>query len=258
MATRELHSLRFEYDEYVQREIEDYKDSIPRSVILSIGDEAVANLRAREQLEIDEMVLWAEVDSIIRKRLRIPEFSAWKRRRLRKLEKYRSAKNLGFPDDAQLVREIPAGSDAHVLVAGRDVERPALYFAAHGCQVTALENEADMVDRVMTTAVEVGLSARVNGCVSTLDNWAPDGPLAAVVCTSQAFDGLSDADRSRVLKLLQGATRDGGVHLVRTIVAGQTAVSLRELRSMYRGWEISVEHDPEAGQTFYARKSLPS
>ena len=34
-------SLRHEYDIYVEREIEDYKDSIPRSKLLGIGDEAV-------------------------------------------------------------------------------------------------------------------------------------------------------------------------------------------------------------------------
>jgi hypothetical protein len=40
-------SLKHEYELYVEREIEDYKDSIPRSAILKIGDEAVARSRRK-------------------------------------------------------------------------------------------------------------------------------------------------------------------------------------------------------------------
>ena len=70
-------SLKYEYELYVEREIEDYKDSIPRSAILSIGDEAVSRLRAQEQVAFDELVLWDEVDRIITSRLRIPAYSTW-------------------------------------------------------------------------------------------------------------------------------------------------------------------------------------
>src|SRR6185436_16070319 len=34
-------SLRYEYELYVEREIEDYKDSISRNALLSIGDDAI-------------------------------------------------------------------------------------------------------------------------------------------------------------------------------------------------------------------------
>ena len=72
MSHLQHRSLKYEYELYVEREIEDYKDSIPRSAILSIGDEAVSRLRAQEQVAFDELVLWAEVDRIITSRLRIP------------------------------------------------------------------------------------------------------------------------------------------------------------------------------------------
>ena len=85
MSHQQHRSLKYEYELYVEREIEDYKDSIPRSAILSIGDEAVAKLRAQEQVAFDELVLWAEVDRIITSRLRIPNYAAWKRRRLKRL-----------------------------------------------------------------------------------------------------------------------------------------------------------------------------
>ena len=47
MALHTQRSLKHEYELYVEREIEEYKDSIPRSAILSIGDEAVSRLRAQ-------------------------------------------------------------------------------------------------------------------------------------------------------------------------------------------------------------------
>jgi len=76
-------SLRHEYELYVEREIEAYKESVPRSVLLSIGDEAVRSLAAEAQFALTELLLWEEVDRIIRLRLGIPSFQAWRRRRLR-------------------------------------------------------------------------------------------------------------------------------------------------------------------------------
>ncbi|MEN9816324.1 MAG: hypothetical protein RLZ32_204, partial [Gemmatimonadota bacterium] len=43
-------SLQHEYELFVQREIEDYKDSISRTVLLKIGDEAVAALQGADQI----------------------------------------------------------------------------------------------------------------------------------------------------------------------------------------------------------------
>jgi hypothetical protein len=37
-----------------------------------------------------------------------------------------------------------------------------------------------------------------------------------------------------VIEVLKSATLDGGVHLVETIVAGQTALTIDELRAQYR------------------------
>jgi hypothetical protein len=91
----------------------------------------------------------------------------------------------------------------------------------------------------------------VRGCVTDIGHWTPDVPLNAFVCTPAAFDGLSAAERRRVIELLKSATADGGVHLVETILAGQEA----ELRDRYVGWEITVERDPAAmSRAFVARK----
>jgi hypothetical protein len=247
-------SLHHEYELYVEREIEDYKDSISRTVLLSIGDEAIARMRDQEQTGFTELLLWQEVDRIIRERKRVPKFETWRRRRLRLLREFRRPEHWGWLPDAPVVRAIEPAANARVLVAGSNVEESTLYFAAHGCVVTAVEQEPDIVERVVAAAERVGLTARVQGRVGALDGWAPDGPLTAVVCSPTAFGGLSAEARARVIEVLQTATLDGGVHLVQTIAAGQNALTIDELRSKYRGWSVSVERDDAAGRTFLARK----
>lgn len=255
MPHQQHRSLKYEYELYVEREIEDYKDSIPRSAILSIGDEAVARLRAQEQTAFDELVLWGEVDRIITSRLRIPSYGTWKRRRLKLLAEYRRPEHWGMQPDAPLVRAISAGAEAHVLVTGPRVSESTLYLAANGCTVTAVGDAPDVVERVLIAAEAVGLARQVNAFVSPLSEWSPNGPLTAVVVSPAAFAGLSDSARARVIEVLQSATLDGGVHLVETIVAGQTALTIDELRSQYRGWSISVEREDSTSPTFFARKS---
>ena len=256
MPHQQHRSLKHEYELYVEREIEDYKDSIPRSAILSIGDEAVGVLRAQEQVAFNELVICDEVDRIIRRRLRVPTYATWKRRRLKLLAKYRRPEHWGFNPDAPLVRAIPAGSESRVLVTGTHVSDSALYLAANGCTVTAVGDAPDVIERVMSAAEAVGLAGQVTGFASPLTEWAPDGPLTAVVVSRAAFDGLSVADRARVIEILKRATLDGGVHLVETIVAGHAALSIDELRSQYRGWSISVEPGESAAPTFLARKAV--
>lgn len=247
-------SLKHEYELYVEREIEQYKDSLPRNALLSIGDEAVAALRSQSQFVLTELVLWEEVDRIIMRRLRIPTYPTWRRRCFRMLEQYRRPEHWGLRPESALVRTIQPESDAHVLVAGEAAERAALYLAARGCDVTAVELSADVLERVLIAAGAAGLTERVRGCATDISHWTPDGPLNAVVCTPAAFAGLTPAERKQVIELLQHATTDGGVHLVETLVAGQEAMSLAELHDRYAGWEISIERDGALSKSFVARK----
>src|SRR3569833_4548086 len=80
-SSRLTRSLRHEYELFVEQEIENYKESVPRSVLLSIGDEAVASLSAQPQFALTELVLVDQVDRIIFKRLRLPAYNTWRRRR---------------------------------------------------------------------------------------------------------------------------------------------------------------------------------
>ena len=77
-------SLKHEYDLYIENEIEAYKESISRTVLLKIGDEAVASLQSGMQFSMNELLLVVEVDKIIRKRLRLPSYSTWRKHELKR------------------------------------------------------------------------------------------------------------------------------------------------------------------------------
>ena len=137
-SPRLTRSLRHEYELFVEQEIENYKESVPRSVLLSIGDEAVASLSAEPQFALTELVLCEEVDRIIVKRLRLPAYDSWRRRRLKLIEELRRPEHWGLRPDDVLVRALAPSTEGRVLVAGAPDEVSALYLAANGCEVTTL------------------------------------------------------------------------------------------------------------------------
>ena len=258
MGHRPSRSLQHEYELYIEREIENYKESIPRSALLKIGDEAVAALAEHSQLALTELLLWEEVDRIIRARLRLPTYRTWRRRRLKELEEMRRPERWGLSADHAIVREVAPAPEARVLVAGSAAGESALFLAANGCDVTAVNDEADEIQRVLEAAEAVGLGDRVAASVGGLRSWTPREPLFAVVCSSDALTTLTPVERERVIEVLKSATRDGGVHLVESIAAGSGGAvlpSLDELRASYAGWAVTVERSG-IGETFLARKEL--
>lgn len=247
-------SLKHEYALYLEREIENYKESVSRTVLLSIGDDAVRALASQQQFALTELLLCDEVDKIIFRRLRLPAYVTWRRRRVRLLNELRRPEHWGLSADDAVVRAVQLAGDTRVLVAGTHVETPALYLAANGCDVVALA-EPEAVQRVLVAAEEAGLGERVHASAVALDSWTPDAPLTAVIYSPAAFRGLSITERTRVIQVLQRATADGGVHLVQTIAAGKrTPVSMQELRRRYRGWAVTVEDGKPS--TFLARKAI--
>src|SRR5918999_2047439 len=121
MAQR-LQSLQHEYTLFVEQEIEHYKESVSRGVLLGIGDEAVLALASQQQLALTELILCDEVDRIIRARLRIPGYQTWRRRRLRAIKDFSRPERWGLSPNEPLVRAVPITSDGHVLVAGTAAE----------------------------------------------------------------------------------------------------------------------------------------
>jgi hypothetical protein len=255
MATRAARSLKHEYALFFEQEIENYKESIPRSAILSIGDEAAVRLAGQQQFALTELLMCAEVDRIIAGRLRLPSYATWRMKRLKVHKELRRPEHWGLSSTDALVRTISTpelGAASHVLIAGESATRSALFLAANGCDVTTLDSELETVQRVLEAAVLAGIAERLHPVPADLSQWTPEGPLHAVVCSHAALRALSPRERARVIAVLQTATMDGGVHLVETIVAGSGAID--ELRATYRGWHVSVERGNGDMQVFLARK----
>lgn len=251
-------SLKHEYDLLVENDIDAYKDSISRTALLKIGDEAVSSLHSQTQFAMNELLLCDEVDRIIRKRLRIPSYSTWRKKelkRLKELEEFRRPERWGVSADSALAREFHLPAESRVLVAGASVANAARYLAAQGCSVMAIDGASSAVESSLNEEESALLGGRIETLPVGLKEWAPDQPLNAVVCTPAAFAGLSLAERHRVIEVLQSATRDGGVHLVDTIIASRGEPSLSELRKSYKGWTISVLDDGSTSRSFLARKA---
>lgn len=256
---RPTRSLKHEYELFVEQEIENYKESVPRSVLLAIGDEAVAALSAAPQFALTELLLCDEVDRIIFKRLRLPSYETWRRRRLKLIEELRRPEHWGLRPDDVLVRALPPSTEGRVLVAGASDEVSALYLAANGCEVTTLAVEEDALERVMQAAIGAGLASRVHAQLGDLSSWtpAPHLPLDAVIVNPAALSNLSPIERARIIEALQSVTMAGGVHLLQTVAGASKvsgAISVEELRSRYRGWTVSVERADDQTKTFVARK----
>ncbi|MFN2567409.1 MAG: hypothetical protein ABR499_20630 [Gemmatimonadaceae bacterium] len=250
-------SLRHEYELYVEEEIEKYKESLPRSALLGIGDEAAKALAADPQMGLTELLLCEEVDRIIRKRLRLASYRGWRRQRLKLLAELRRPEHWGLQPDDAVVSALRAGADSRVLVAGAQDERSALYLAALGCEVTAIDTEQDALERVLDAAYEAGLGGRVHAQIADLISWSPAAPLAAVVCAPAALGDLTPAQRAHAIDVLQRATARGGVHLLHTAEpADPRRVPVDELRVRYGGWEVTVESFRGAPDTFLARKAM--
>lgn len=252
MARRPQRSLRHEYEVYIEEEIENYKESVPRSALLTIGDEAARNLATDPQTALTELLLWEEVDRIITMRLRLPSYSTWRRRRLKLLAEIRRPEHWGMQPDDALVRAASSAGSGHALVA--DADPSALYLAANGCAVTAIASDEDVVRRVMAAAAQLGLSERLHGEIADLASWRPDAPLYAVVCTSRLLADLPSQDRLDAIERLKGATTTGGIHVVRDVDRNGGPVSIDELRKRYRDWDVSIDSSAGSAETFLARK----
>ena len=255
MATRLTRSFKHEYELFVEQEIENYKESIPRAVLLTIGDEAVTALSAQAQFALTELLLCEEVDRIIFRRLRLPSYQTWRRKRVRLDKELRRPEHWGLRPDSVLVRAVPSSLEGQVLLAGNADEGSALYLAANGCDVTAVGQEAEPLERVMEAAAACGLAGRVRTHIGDLGTWIPERPLNVVVVSTAALEALPGPERDRVIAALQAATIAGGLHLVPSLL-GRQGVSLQELRNRYRGWDVTVEKSDGDAKAFCARKSL--
>jgi hypothetical protein len=213
------------------------------------------------QFAMNELLLVHEVDKIIRKRLRLPTYPTWRTKEIKRrkeIAEFMRPEHWGLSPDSPVAREIRPSPEARVLVAGSEVAKTALYLAANGCSVTALDGAEGEEASALNNAEVANLPGRIDHHPKLLKEWSPsdERSLSAVVCTPAAFEGCTARQRANVLAVLQSVTEDGGVHLVQTIIAGRSGMSLSELKKSYKGWAVSVLEDGTSGKSFLARKAV--
>jgi hypothetical protein len=73
-------SFRRAYLEWVEEQIEDFKETVSRSDLLRLADDVVEELRVTNggQYQLTEMLLWEAVDRRIFRLLQLPGYRAWR------------------------------------------------------------------------------------------------------------------------------------------------------------------------------------
>jgi hypothetical protein len=243
-------SLRSEYEEFIEQRIEEYKDGLPRAAILGIGDEAVQELARTEQYALTEVLLQEQVDSIIRRRLRLPSYRRWRERHLalRAAQVQPTHWGLAPHDPVVLLAEFVRDQDTYAVVGAAD-GACALFLAARGATVLIGDPDLAAIEGLENRAIAEQLSGRIECLVVPLETWTPHKPLDGCVIETSALVGLSAGDRAELIRRLKTVTAPGGRHVVMPAggPAGKTPpVSSDALRSLYADWTVARAKEPGA------------
>jgi hypothetical protein len=79
MSTESPRSLRRAYLEWVEEQVEEFKDAIPRSRLLDIADEVVGELQLSRggQYQLTEVLLCDAMNRHLFRLLKLPGYRAW-------------------------------------------------------------------------------------------------------------------------------------------------------------------------------------
>jgi hypothetical protein len=92
-------SLRRAYVDWVEEQLEEFKETIPRSDLLRLADEVVTELRMtdRGQYQLTELLLCTAVDRKIFRMLNLPGYRSWCRARRAALAGGGAGETAAFP-----------------------------------------------------------------------------------------------------------------------------------------------------------------
>lgn len=84
MRSESPRSLRRAYLDWVEEQVETYKEEVSRSELMRMAEEAIAELRVtdRGQYQLTELLLCAAIDKRIARLLKLPGYRAWSAKRL--------------------------------------------------------------------------------------------------------------------------------------------------------------------------------
>jgi hypothetical protein len=249
-------SLRAEYEEFIEQRIEEFKDGLPRSAILGIGDEAVQELARAEQYALTEVLLQEQVDSIIRRRLRLPSYRRWRERHvaLRAAQAEPTHWGLGPHDPVVALADAIGDQDPCAVVGAAD-GACALFLAARGATVLVGDPDLAAIEGLENRAIAEQLASRIECLVVPLESWTPTRTIVGCVIEMSALAPLSAGERAELVRRLKTATSPGGRHAVMPASSAGAGgpggprpgtISSDTLRSLYADWSVSRSQLPGA------------
>ncbi len=250
-------SLRAEYEEFIEQRIEEFKDGLPRSAILGIGDEAVQELARTEQYALTEVLLQEQVDSIIRRRLRLPSYRRWRERHVTLRAAQAQPTHWGLAPHDPVVALAGGIRDQDLCaVIGAADGACALFLAARGATVLVGDPDLAAVEGLENRAIAEQLASRIECLVVPLEAWTPEQRIDGCVIEMSALAGLSAGERAELVRRLKAVTTPGRQHAIMPASlagaggAGQKpgAVSSDALRSLYADWAVTRAQSASAAR----------
>jgi hypothetical protein len=249
LAKPPTRSLRAEYEEFIEQRIEEFKDGLPRSAILGIGDEAVQELARAEQYTLTEILLQEQVDSIIRRRLRLPSYRRWRERHVALRAAQAEPTHWGLaPHDPVVALADAVHDQDRCAVVGAADGACALFLAARGASVLVGDPDLAAIEGLENRAIAEQLASRIECVVVPLESWTPTRTIDACVIELSALAPLSAGERAELVRRLKAVTSPGGRHAVMPASGAGAAgpgsgipgaVSSDVLRSLYADWTVS-------------------
>lgn len=253
---RPLRSQRQQYDLYIMDRIEHYKNSISREELLRLANEAMTDLRGDDESQflLTEVLAADAVDELIKRRLGIRSFEVWRKQWPKLRAAQRDPNHWGL-DPAHLVAGLAPRlePDDPVLVVGAGAEAAAYLLAAHDGDVTFLDRDFSVVERVEHRVAAESLSCTFDAICVQFGQWLPAiaGGFALVVIDAGTLAALSPGERRVLVADLQQLTADGGLH---ALVPDALGSGPEGFTAHYAGW--SRESLPPSGRR--VRGAAPS
>jgi hypothetical protein len=122
MGSATPRSLRRAYVEWVEEQIEEFKERIPRAQLLAMADEVVTELRVNDggQYQLTEILLCNAMDRRIFRMLKLPGYRAW-------CAQHASTPSvISFPLPDRFVAQAPVAAPRPTVVAADEEEREPL------------------------------------------------------------------------------------------------------------------------------------
>lgn len=252
-------SPKQQYQEWLLRRIEDYKNQIPRSELLRLGDEAASELSGGgdgQQFLLTEVLMADTVDRLIAKRLRLMSYSRWRQKFLKLRLAQKEPNHWGIDAGhavAAILPRIEAGDQ--VLAVGPAAESAAYLLLAHDAAVIFLDEELGTVERVETKVGAEALGTDFTAFVTQLGEWLPPLllPIDLAVVDVSALSLLPYSRRRALLHQLQAVTRPSGVH---ALIPGEAPSAPEGFLSHYPEWERTPMPAPRRGSKAHGRGLL--